>query len=141
MPSREEFQQIALSRYQEARVLFENNHYDGAVYLAGYALESALKARICKILDADYPKSHTSFLTHKPETLLDLSGLRKQFDVARNNDTRLASNWALLTGNDGWNEQLRYKPIGTRSHDSALDILDALDDDVHGIITWLKTTW
>lgn len=52
-PSRTDFQQLADSRLLEAKTLLANNLFDGAVYLAGYALELALKARICKIIDTD----------------------------------------------------------------------------------------
>lgn len=56
MPTRKELQDLAEIRLQEAKVLFEKEFYDGARYLAGYVIELALKARICKILDLDqYP--------------------------------------------------------------------------------------
>ncbi|MDG6028095.1 MAG: HEPN domain-containing protein [Candidatus Brocadia sp.] len=42
----------------EAKALFDKGLYDGSCYLAGYVIELALKARVCKILDmTDYPES------------------------------------------------------------------------------------
>jgi HEPN domain-containing protein len=43
---RETFQRLAEFRLDEARLLFANGHPSGAYYLAGYAIECALKARI-----------------------------------------------------------------------------------------------
>jgi len=51
MPTRNELKQLAKTRLQEAKTLFDKGLYDGACYLAGYVIELALKARICKILD------------------------------------------------------------------------------------------
>ena len=41
---------LAKSRLQESEILFSKRKYDVAVYLCGYAMELALKARICKTL-------------------------------------------------------------------------------------------
>ncbi|MEK8021038.1 MAG: HEPN domain-containing protein, partial [Candidatus Parabeggiatoa sp.] len=49
---------IARSRLQESEILFSNRKYDAAVYLSGYAIELALKARICKTLKwSQFPDS------------------------------------------------------------------------------------
>lgn len=145
MPNRAEFKALALSRLKEARVLFNNGLYDGAFYLAGYSLESAFKARICKILDSDYPQGrqeYGSFLTHNYVILLKLAGLSRKLDIDKYANITLANNWSLLTTvSSGWSETLRYKPIGNSNKTSVSDILDALDDKNHGLISWLKKTW
>jgi hypothetical protein len=143
-PSRADFQQLADSRLTEAKALLANNLFDGAVYLAGYALELALKARICKILDTNYPSNtYKSFFTHRHEELILLAGLttelrRKQADPDFN------TNWSLLVGGhnqQGWSESWRYRKIGSVSQQDAQDFIDALDDLQSGILTWLKTLW
>lgn len=55
--------------------------YDGSVYLCGYAVEVALKARICRTLSwVDFPsttgefQAYRSFQTHELDVLLRLSG-------------------------------------------------------------------
>ena len=56
MPKYEELKALAATRLLEAKSLFNKRLYDGACYLAGYVVELALKARICKTLDlAGYP--------------------------------------------------------------------------------------
>jgi HEPN domain len=51
--TRTEFQQLADVRIDEARVLLAQGKYDGAYYLAGYAVECALKACIAKLTNKD----------------------------------------------------------------------------------------
>ncbi len=47
---------MAAARLDEAKILYANSKYDGAVYLGGYVLKLALKARICKLLNlSQYP--------------------------------------------------------------------------------------
>ena len=68
MPSRGELQLISKTRLKEVKILYQNRLYDGAIYLSGYVIETALKARICRILNDDYPETgeiSKSFLTHK----------------------------------------------------------------------------
>ncbi|NLJ29092.1 MAG: HEPN domain-containing protein [Deltaproteobacteria bacterium] len=45
-----DLRKIAQARFKDADVLLKAWRYDGAIYLCGYAIELALKARICKIL-------------------------------------------------------------------------------------------
>jgi hypothetical protein len=47
-PTRAELQALAARRIREARVLFDAGEFDGAYYLAGYAIECALKAIVIK---------------------------------------------------------------------------------------------
>lgn len=44
--NRKELQSLAETRLADAKVLLKNRRYDAAYYLAGYAIECALKARI-----------------------------------------------------------------------------------------------
>ena len=58
MPTRNELKELAKLRLKEAETLFDAGLYDGAVYVCGYVIELALKARICKLLDiSEYPSS------------------------------------------------------------------------------------
>jgi HEPN domain-containing protein len=54
--NRSDFKQLAEIRIEEALVLLVQGKYDGAYYLAGYAVECALKACIAKLTnDGDFP--------------------------------------------------------------------------------------
>ena len=45
-----ELRKIAKARLKDAEALLAAHRYDGAIYLCGYAVELALKARICQTL-------------------------------------------------------------------------------------------
>ena len=46
--TRSDLQLLSRMRQREARVLLVNNHFAGAYYLTGYAVECALKAAVAK---------------------------------------------------------------------------------------------
>jgi hypothetical protein len=88
-----ELRTIARERLQDAHILCSNGRYDGAGYICGYAVELALKARICETLNwLGFPQTakeftnYTSFKTHSFVVLLSLSG-REQIIV-------IASEWS-----------------------------------------------
>ncbi len=141
MPTRNELKIISKTRFKEVKVLHRNRLFDGAKYLSGYVVETALKARICKILNTDYPETGEiakSFLTHKFDTLVKLSGLQNTLDNELNANINFKTNWSLVTS---WTESFRYKPIGTSSQTDVQDIIIALEDTNDGILTWIKKRW
>jgi len=142
MPTRNELKNLAKTRLQEAKVLFDKGLYDGACYLAGYVVELALKARICKILDlVEYPQSgeiSRAFKTHRYDDLLILSGLERKFNDARGTNSSLHANWSLLRK---WTEDIRYHPIGSKSKKDAEYVINALDNPEDGVFTWIKKRW
>jgi len=50
MITRAELRKLAKARIKESKTLFDTKQYDTATYLCGYAVELALKARICRTL-------------------------------------------------------------------------------------------
>lgn len=141
MPNRSELIAISKTRLKEVKVLFNNGLYDGAKYLSGYVIETALKARICKVLDSDYPETGEiakSFLTHKFDILVKLAGLQTKLDAELNANINFKTNWSLVTS---WTESFRYMPIGSSSHTDLQDILTALEDNTDGVLTWIKKRW
>ena len=58
--NRTDLQKLSNARIREARILFAAGEYSGAYYLAGYAVECALKACIAKSVKRhDFAKSWT----------------------------------------------------------------------------------
>lgn len=139
MPTREELKKLADLRLREAEALFEAEHYNGAAYLCGYAVELAFKARICKLLGVStYPdtgKYRAVFATHNFGELLLLAGLKGKLPP---NDGGLFANWSLAVP---WTPELRYQPEGTYSRQEALDILNAIRDPKDGLLRWIKKYW
>lgn len=119
----QELQRLARSRLAEARVLYNNEKYDGAAYLCGYAMEAALKARICRTLRWNgYPdtrrefEGYQSFRTHDLVVLLSLTGIESRIT------TRHSAAWTRIKG---WNPEMRYRPIGSVTQQDAFDMLIA----------------
>lgn len=126
MISKDDLLKISISRFKEAKVLFGAGHYDGAVYLCGYALEVLLKRHICFSLNWNdgYPKENnefkslTSFKTHDLEILLRLSGLESKIKK----DNNLLADWQIASS---WNSEIRYKNIGTITESGAKNVINA----------------
>ncbi len=79
---------LAKERLADAEILFSKERYGGALYLCGYAVELALKARACKTLDweglQEKEKDFSLFkilFTHDLNALLRLTGFEKSIEV------------------------------------------------------------
>jgi len=76
--TRNDLKKLARLRLKEAESLYRQGLYDGCVYLCGYVVECALKARICKFLKlSKYPSDEHGkiFKTHNFGILKLLAGL------------------------------------------------------------------
>ncbi len=141
MPSRTDLIEISKTRLKEVKALYDAELFDGAKYLAGYVVETAIKARICKVLDSEYPVKgdiSKSFKTHVIDDLIKLGGLQNQLDNKLAESVKFKANWSLITT---WSVADRYNPIGTDSKQEVDDILLALEDDEDGILTWIMKRW
>lgn len=105
-----ELRRIADAKLADAVALHQAGRYDNAVYLGGYAVELALKARICDTLGWDgYPETGgefhhlQSFRTHDLSMLIHLSGRETRIK----NDFPTA--WEIV---EAWRPEWRYLPIG-----------------------------
>jgi HEPN domain len=57
---------IASARLEDAKTLLSAGRFDGASYLCGYAVEVALKARICRVLSwPDFPSTTGEFQAYR----------------------------------------------------------------------------
>ena len=116
---------LARCRYDEAKILFKNDKWDGAVYLCGYAMELILKWRIVKVLNWDgYPETtkefedYKSFKVHNLDVLLHLSGIEKKIQA----DNLAYARWQIART---WDPEIRYREIGKMQKTEASDIIDA----------------
>ena len=105
-----ELDRIASARLEDAKALLIGDRYGGATYLCGYAVEVALKARICRTLDwAEFPstsrefQAYKSFQTHALEILLRLSGQERRIKL---------DHFDLWNAVAEWNPESRYSAIG-----------------------------
>jgi hypothetical protein len=107
--NRVDLQGIAETRVQESGALLAAGFPDGAYYLAGYAVECALKACIAKrTREHDFPEKAlaTRSYTHKLQDLLVVAELRTELEAALQADPIMQANWTIVKD---WSEESRYE--------------------------------
>lgn len=136
----EEILKIADLRLKEAKILFENECFDGCIYLAGYCVELLLKAKIAKLLDLDnlfvsFGRDKVKpFKIHKLTDLVLYAGLHKQ--IAEEVDETFKRYWSLLITE--WSKDLRYEKCGNCSRNKAKNFIEAIDNPTNGIKQWIE---
>jgi hypothetical protein len=135
---RQDFQALARLRLREARALMKLRLPDGAYYLAGYAVECALKACIAKRTKRhEFPdkKRAESSYSHNLAQLVNEGGLKSAFAEEARADPEFTKNWDLV---QLWSEQSRYE---THSTEAAESLLRAINDRYHGVLACIKRHW
>ena len=137
--TRYDFQRISALRVREASALLRLGHFHGAYYLAGYAIECALKACIAKRTRRfDFPEKKVAneAWKHDLEALLGTAGLAVEFADETKRSKPLELNWNLVKD---WSEESRYMTDLTE-HD-ARQLLSACKDRTYGVLPWIKKRW
>lgn len=118
-----ELDAIAAARVEDAKALLAAGRFDGAAYLCGYAVEVALKARICRVLNwPEFPstggefQAYRSFQTHELDVLLRLSGQEARIKQ---------HHFALWNVVAVWKAESRYNIIGTAGQADAEAMIEA----------------
>jgi|SRR3990170_5785094 len=123
---------IATIRYEEAIALCNAGQYSGAYYLAGYAIELAIKGYYCKG-NKFPPKAEVvkNLYSHDLNLLLGTTGLKGEFDKDVKTNSTLQSNWGNLKD---WSEESRYVIYKQREAKSLIK-------SVGIILKWIQTKW
>jgi len=129
--NRKDFQSLARTRLAEAKTLLAADRFDGAYYLAGYAIECALKACIARRTQRhDFPdkKSVDASHTHNLRDLVKVANLElvRLEEVKR--DPAFGDNWDLV---QEWSEQSRYRRVGAGMSQA---LVNAIGDRKHGVM-------
>ena len=102
-------------------MLLKAKRFDGAFYLCGYAVELALKARMCRTLGwQGFPENARDFKefrllkTHDLEVLLRFSGVEGRVKAKH------FAEWSVVLD---WNPEKRYQVIGLLRPQQAADML------------------
>lgn len=135
--TRKDFQRLAELRANEAAVLLRNAKKQGAYYLAGMAIECALKACIARKTrrhafppDRKYTEKAWS---HALTELLKLAGLDRQLDEEMKSRPALGTNWGVVKN---WKVDSRYQTSGLNGKDMYAAITGP-----DGVLTWIKQRW
>jgi HEPN domain-containing protein len=131
--SRAEFEKLIVLRLKEAKHLLEKKDWDGAYYLAGYAVEFALKIRIIsQLMNSNaFPDKKVVDIYYRH----DLTLLRKaaELDEEMDQDSAVKSHWEIVKD---WSEQSRYELGATKQE--AMELYDAIKN---GVLPWIKARW
>ena len=136
--NRLDFQALAQVRIDEAATLLAAQHWDGAYYLAGYAVECALKACIAKLTaEHDFPdkKKAAKCFVHDIKQLVEEANLKSQRKGDTDANAILFANWGTV---DSWTEESRYLRI---AEVDARKLVEAICDTPDGVFQWIKARW
>lgn len=134
--NRSDLQRLAELRLSDAEALFAARAFEGSYYLAGYALECALKACIAKrTREFDFPDRRLAerSYTHDLARLLEVAELHENLRKEMAAHAALQASWDSVIK---WSEVSRYAL--DVSEESAQNMLVAVRDR---ILPWLKTHW
>jgi HEPN domain-containing protein len=137
--NRADLQRLAELRIQEAKLLLEHGFYHGAYYLAGYAIEFALKACIAKkTKEHDFPDKELvqKLFTHDLEILLRKAGLESELVGEMKKNPAMERNWTLARE---WSEEARYATADLKYF--AEGLFSAIMEPQNGVLVWLKKRW
>jgi HEPN domain-containing protein len=136
--NRADLQRLSKLRIREAQILFAAGEYSGAYYLAGYAVECALKACIAKgVQRHDFPDKSLAqkSYVHDLGDLLRLADPNSELSTATLANPRLDASWNLAKS---WTEHSRYS---VRTKNEARAIIDAIARRNDGVLAWIKRRW
>ena len=131
-------QELSTVRLREAKALLQVGMADGAYYLAGYAVECALKACIAKgTKKYEFPerKRVDSSYSHNLDLLVKLAGLEGARVAYAVRSPEFRKCWDVV---QSWSEESRYQ---RHSPEAATDLVAAVGDRRHGVISWIRLYW
>lgn len=135
---RRDLQELSKDRLKEATALIKVGLFDGAYYLAGYAVECALKACIAKVTRRyEFPdrRKVESSHSHNLRELIRVAGLEDARLEQVGKDPDFRTNWDAV---QSWSEHSRYR---RHRPESARELVEAVGNRRHGVISWIKLHW
>jgi hypothetical protein len=135
---RTDLQEIARVKLDDAIFLLQHHRFANAYYLAGYAVELALKAVIARSMAAEVIPDKAfvaAIYGHDLRQLVNLAGLTTDLSQIERADAIFATNWALAAR---WQPAHRYQTIPSSTAEVTVQ---AIADPEHGVFRWTKKHW
>jgi hypothetical protein len=148
MISQKALKSLVAQKLKDADVLAANRRYAAAVYIVGYALELALKLKICKLLNftQGFPEDRIEFMTYQTglnNQALLASAITQVRDIRNHNLPRLLfysgaeyhvklhmlNEWNMVAA---WDPEIRYKVQKVLKQD-ALGTISAVKSLTHAL--------
>jgi HEPN domain-containing protein len=136
--NRTDFQRLSNVRLQEAKALLADGFPEGAYYLAGYAVECALKACIArKTQQYDFPDKTqvNESYTHNLRELMRIALLRDELAALIQTDLGMRNDWNIV---QSWSESSRYE---SKTLQEATELLEAIETSRGGLLPWVRQRW
>jgi len=138
--NRTELQQLSDERIEDAKALLATSRWPGAYYLAGYALECALKSCVLAYVERtgiifEDKKFAEKCWTHDLEALVKQADLIAERGLAIAANAQLGTNWLIAKD---WSEIARYR-LSTQQQ--AEKLVEAITDSKDGVLPWVKNHW
>jgi AbiV family abortive infection protein len=137
--TKSDLQQLAEERIADAGTLLLHGRFGGAYYLAGLAVECALKACIAKNVNQnDFPDLNRvkKSYSHNLEQLAETAGIQAKLDFETTRSTVFARNWNIVRL---WQVESRYMP--TIDSKTANEMYAGVTEATDGVLPWLRTLW
>lgn len=136
--TRADLQKLADEKLSDAQILFNAKSWSNAYYLAGYAVELAIKACIAKSFKADtVPDKDLVIKTYSHEfpKLIGTAGLTAELQKQVQSSQDFGTAWGVV---NEWSPDDRYR---SSSEQDAKELIEAISDATHGVLVWIKTHW
>ena len=138
--NRAEAREFAEAWVLDSKTLLDAGRWHAAYYLAGYAVESALKACVLGyvektgIIFQDKKYAEKCF-THDIELLVSAADLQTTRGLAIRANPGLGLNWQIVKD---WSVDARYQ---AKTEPEARQLYDAVTDHANGVLPWIKAHW
>jgi hypothetical protein len=138
--NRSHFQKLAKERSGDAKSLLADKRWSGAYYIAGYAIECALKACILALVEKsgmifEDRKFAEKCWTHDLGDLMRLAALHESLSLERKPNPGLWQNWVVVKD---WSEVSRYEDT---HHNKAKKLYRAVSGNTSGVLPWIMSRW
>jgi len=137
--NRDTLRTLAGGRFEEARVLLENQLWTGAYYMAGLGVECALKSCLASaVKEHDFPDRDfvNAMYVHNLEKLFKLNGaLWVAFRADMKVSAKLNVNWSTVKD---WDDGRRYDMV---DESEARALYEATVEADSGVMDWIRRSW
>lgn len=136
--SKQRLIELAEAKLADAQFLLAHGRAENAYYLAGYAVELLLKARLSSRFQADTIPDpgwlrEKNIFTHDLKQLLKVALLEGDLKHWCDAHSQFEARWNIVFE---WAESSRYYAHDQRDAEA---LIDAIDDPQHGVFQWLKS--
>lgn len=128
----------AKAKLADAILLLENKRFSNAYYLAGYAVELAIKSCISRKFLPDVIPDRAyvdATYKHSLKELIGTAGLTADLNEKIRADATFAMHWSYVAR---WTETSRYEAIDSYTSQT---MIAAITDRTSGVLKWIEQYW